>query len=162
MLILVGFLYFIEYFKHDLSIKYGLDIPDNSLYGITYQTLYMFGFYFILISLLLILPLVDQKSRNLVNKANFLWVLITIADFEVILYSLLINNHILPAFNPNHTWFDYLVLGGILSFIGFNMLVFSIKDLQVLEKYFPIFLSLIILGLVIELLSFLAYSKLLI
>ena len=162
MLILVGFLYFIEYFKHDLSVKYGLDIPDNSLYGITYQTLFMFGFYFILISLLLILPLMDQKSRNLVNKANFLWILITIVGFEIILYSLLIDNHILSAFNPNHTWFDYLVLGGILSFIGFNVLVFSIKDFQVLEKYFPILSSLIILGMVIELLSFLAYSKLLI
>ncbi len=51
ILILIGFLYFMEIFTHDdLSGKYGAKILDNSLFGITYQTLFMFGFSFVIIS----------------------------------------------------------------------------------------------------------------
>lgn len=161
LLIFIGFLYFTEFIRHDFANISNVDLLDNSLWGITYQTLYMFGFYFVIISLLLLLPLMSRDTRNLMSKMNDLWIFISIIGIVVISYSVLVNAHLLLALNSKHSWFDYFILGSILSLIGYNVLIFSIGDFDILNKYSVIFQGLIILGIILELISFLTYCKLL-
>ncbi len=103
----------------------------------------------------------DQNSRYLIVKMKPVLFFFTIFGTEIILYSILINMHILPCLKPDHSWFDYFVLGIILLFVGFTILIFSIEDVQVLGKYAPLFLIFIIFGCFLELVSFFAYSKIL-
>ena len=161
ILIIIGILHFTGLIEHDFSTRYGISIPDNSLWGITYQTLYAFGFLFIFVSLLLLLPIMDQKSRLSMEKLTPLWGLLIIIGIGFIVYSVLIYMNWLLVLDSNHSWFDYYMLGGILTFIGFVVLIFSPENFNDMIKYYSAYKGIFFLGVFIEILSFLSYSKLL-
>jgi hypothetical protein len=160
MIITIGLAFFLGIFKIDFEYSL-IGAPVNSLYGITYLTLITFGFFLVISSLLLILPSWDRESRKQLRKYQKLFILFGILGLSLILYSLLVYINILPTLESNQTWFDYFIIGAIISIPNYLAITFSIVNFQDLSKYNRIWILLISTGIVIELLSLLTYWSLL-
>ncbi len=159
MIILIGLTYFLGIFEIDFEYSL-LGTPVNSLYGITYLALYAFGFYLVLLALLLIVPTLDRIGRKKLNYYQRFFISFGIFGLILILYSLLIYFSILPALISNHSWFDYFIIGVIISFSNYSVLIFSTENFQELSIYNWIWIPLISIGTVLEILSLFTYWSL--
>ncbi len=160
LLILIGLTYFLGIFKIDFEYSL-LGAPVNSLYGITYLALYAFGFYLVIFALLLILPALTKNQREKLKKYQKFFIAFGIIGLGLISYSLLINPNILPILGSNQKWFDYFILGMIISFSNYLVLMFSTENFQELSNYNRVWFLLVCTGIIIEFLSLLAYWSLL-
>jgi hypothetical protein len=160
MIILTGLAYFLGIFEIDFEYSL-LGAPINSLYGITYLTLYSFGLYLVFFALLLILPTLDKNRRNGLKRYRRLLISVEIFGLILILYSRLVNLGILPTMNLNYNWLDYFIIGSMISVITYLIIIFSTENFQDLSKYKWVWILLIIVGIYTELLSLLTYWSLL-
>ena len=160
MIIFTGLSYFLGIFEIDFEYSL-LGAPINSLYGITYLTLYAFGLYLVFFALLLILPALDENRRKGLKRYRKLLISVVIFGLILILYSRLINLGILPTMNFNYNWLDYFVIGTMITVITYPILIFSTENFQDLAKYNWVWILLIIVGIYTELLSLLTYWSLL-
>ncbi len=159
IIILTGLAYFFGIFEIDeYSI---LGAPVNSLYGITYLTLYAFGLYLVFFAILLILPTLDKNSRKGLKKYRKLLISVEIFGLILILYSRLVNLGILPTMDFNYNWLNYFIIGTMISIITHLILIFSTENFQDLSKHNWVWILLIIAGIYTELLSLLTYWSLL-
>jgi hypothetical protein len=157
MIIFTGLAYFLGIFEID---EYYL-APVNSLYGITYLTLYAFGLYLVFFALLLILPTLDKNRRKGLKRYRRLLISVEIFGLILILYSRLVNLGILSTMDFNYNWLDYFVIGSTISVITCLILIFSTENFQDLSKYSWVWILFIIVGIYTELLSLLTYWSLL-
>jgi hypothetical protein len=160
LIILLGLTFFLGFLEIDFEYSL-LGVPVNSFFGITYLTLFTFGFYLIIFGLVLILPTLDRNNRKgLINYRQY-FISFGTLGLVLILYSLLIIFNILTPLNSFHTWFDYFVLGIILFFSNYLIIVFSYENVQDLSNYYRVWILLLSIGIFIEILSILAYWSLL-
>ncbi|MHA2175747.1 MAG: hypothetical protein ACXABI_13015, partial [Candidatus Hodarchaeales archaeon] len=156
LIILLGLTYFLGIFKIDFEYSL-LGIPVNSFYGITYLALFTFGFILVLFALLLILPTLDFNQREALNKYQRLFIAIIILGSIIISYSILVYLKILPAFEFSAIWFDYFVIGLIITISFYLIFIFSTKNFQELSLYNWLWYSLTISGIISIILSLLTY-----
>ena len=162
LIIVIGLTYFLGIFEIDF--EYSLLFPPapvNSLYGITYFALYAFGFYLVIFALLLILPTLTTNQRKGLNKYQKFFIALGVFGLGLISYSLLINPNILPILGSNQKWFDYFIIGMIISFSNYLVLMFSTKNFQELSNYNWVWFLLVCTGIITEFLSLLTYWSLL-
>ena len=159
-IILSGLAFFLGIFEIDFEYSL-LGVPLNSLYGITYLALFAFGLYFILFSQLLIFPTFDRKNRKKQENLRKILILVEIIGLILIAYSGLITNNILPTLEVNHSWFDYFIIGVIITFSTHLFIIFSTENFQELSKFNWIWILLVSIGIILELSSLLTYWSLL-
>ena len=157
--IVLGLGYFLGIYEIDFEYSL-IGVPVNSFYGITYLSLFAFGFYLILLALLLILPTLDSNSRRKLHKYQQLFIGGLMVGLGLISYSLLIYFEILPSLESRHTYFDYFVLGLLLLISTYLFLMFSFEKFQDLYLYNRIWYILICLGIMFELFALASYWSL--
>ncbi|MHA1996172.1 MAG: hypothetical protein ACW97Z_16685 [Candidatus Hodarchaeales archaeon] len=159
LIIFFGLTYFLGIFEIDFEYSL-LGVPINSFYGITYVTLFTFGFYLITFALLLILPSLDKNNRNKLINIHKIFISFGVLGLALILYSFTIHVDILPPLAPFHKWFDYFILGIIILFSNYLIVILSTENIQSLSNYNRVWLLLISIGIAIEILSLLTYWSL--
>ncbi|MHA2094375.1 MAG: hypothetical protein ACW98F_07095 [Candidatus Hodarchaeales archaeon] len=159
-IIVLGLMYFLGIFEIDFEYSL-LGAPINSFYGITYNTLLIFGFYLLIVALLLILPTLDLPGRNNLKNYFKLYIFLGMLGLGFIFYSLMINLNILPELDSAHKWFDYFVIGIILIVLSYLFVMSSTENYQELSQYFRVWVLLITIGIAIEIFSLLTYWSLL-
>jgi len=160
MIIFTGLAYFLGILEIDFEYSL-LGTPVNSLYGITYLTLFALGFYLVILAILLILPTFDKINRKKLKNYQRLFISFGIFGTVLILYSLLIYLGILPTLQSYQTWFDYFIIGIMISFSSYLAFIFFTENFQELSVYNWIWALLVSAGFVIEILSLLTYWSLL-
>jgi hypothetical protein len=129
----------------------------KSLYGITPYDFYAFGFYLLLIGLLLILPTLDRGNREFLKKRNLLYLVIMINGIEIVIYSVLISLNFLPVLDPDHTWVGYYLIGFFVFFIGYFFVLYSVDDFTILGNYRNHLLFMVSLGVMMIIISLFTY-----
>ncbi|MFX0173928.1 MAG: hypothetical protein ACFE9L_18745 [Candidatus Hodarchaeota archaeon] len=158
LIIIISFLLFIEFIETPDPVLYGM--PEKSLFGIEYQILLAFGFYFTFVGLFLILPVQNHKNRTTLKRFETFFLLLCLHGIELLVYSILTLN-IFPPINPSHSWFDYYILGVFLILIGFSPIVFRIQDFLELKKQKILYILLCFVGISLFILCLLSYTTIL-
>ena len=155
LITIISFLLFIGYLETPDPILY--DLPEKSLFGVEYQVLLAFGFYFTFFGLFLILPVQNHKNRITLKRFEIFFLLLFLHGIELLIYSILTQS-ILPPLHLSHSWFDYYILGVFLILIGFSPIVFRIKDFSELREQITMYILLCFVGFSLLILSLLSYT----
>lgn len=142
------------------SVDITTDPPtwNRLVFGFDYQTLTAFGF-FLLLFLSPVLASLDTNAKKSVKKIYVYLVLLVGMGIIMLIYSALVYGEFLNPFDPLHSWFDYYIIGALLIIIGLAIILFSVQDRERLWNFKLLFALIILIGLLLEILSLILYSQ---
>ncbi len=146
--IVLGFLYYS-----------GVASADRLLIGLDYKILFAFGFYLTIITALPSLSVMDARGKMSVKKIYPHLILLFSISILGIIYSLLVYGGFVTAIDTEITiWFDYFILSGVVFCVSLLPLLFGVRDRERLWNLKFLYLFLIVIGLILEIASMLAYG----
>jgi hypothetical protein len=156
---MLGFAYFLDILEIDFEYSL-LGAPIHSFYGISYVTLFIFGYYLVILTSVLLFSISERdKQKQFHNYQNIL-LSVSVAGGGIILYSYLNFLGVLPSIASYHDWFDYFFVGLIFFSLTYFIIVFSNEKLQQSFQYNKILILLLGFGIAIEIFSILTYWSL--
>ncbi|PWI49646.1 hypothetical protein CEE45_00515 [Candidatus Heimdallarchaeota archaeon B3_Heim] len=137
----------------------GVASADRLLIGLDYKILFAFGFYLTIITALPSLSVMDARGKMSVKKIYPHLILLFSISILGIIYSLLVYGGFVTAIDTEITiWFDYFILSGVVFCVSLLPLLFGVRDRERLWNLKFLYLSLIAIGLILEIASMLAYG----
>ncbi len=144
---IIGYLYFS-----------GIASTDRLFFGFSYEIIYAFSFFLLIIGFFPVLAAVDIDAKKSIKKIYVHLLFLLGFGFIFLIYSFLVYWDLLAPFNPSHTWFDYAIVASILIVFTLSALLFSVQNKERLWNFKILYGVLIIFGFLVLIVSTVVYG----
>ncbi|UCE14966.1 MAG: hypothetical protein JSV04_07255 [Candidatus Heimdallarchaeota archaeon] len=128
-------------------------------FGFHYMDLIAYGVILLLIGFLPVFSVLDTRAKRTIKKTHVHLLFLTGIGILLIIYSALVSGEYTSTFDPEHSWFDYFILGTLLIIVGLIPFLFSVQNRERLWSFKFLYALFVLVGLLLLLVAFVVYGE---